>query len=183
MTAIRGYYENVKNLDPYVHLYYESVRPYVRFGWVIPLDDHRANIGYSTSLNAIQHQPLQRYFSDFIGPSSRIYRQIQHARCIAKPRGCFLALGKIPLHCATDKVLFLGDAAGFIDPLTGEGIANALTSAKIAVELIHEHFIAPNYLRQDGLYETSEIAKSYVDRCQQSFGEEFAAAMRVYMSK
>lgn len=39
-------------------------------------------------------------------------------------------------HIVTDQLAYIGDAAGFIDPLTGEGIYNAINSAKtLAVSL------------------------------------------------
>jgi geranylgeranyl reductase family protein len=37
-----------------------------------------------------------------------------------------------------DKALFLGDAAGLADPLTGEGICNALLSARLAAPVIED---------------------------------------------
>lgn len=40
-----------------------------------------------------------------------------------------------------NNVVLIGDAAGFADPLTGEGISNAIYSAKLAAEsVIHSHF-------------------------------------------
>ena len=34
--------------------------------------------------------------------------------------------------------MLLGDAAGLIDPFTGEGIGNAMASAKFAIEVASE---------------------------------------------
>lgn len=39
-----------------------------------------------------------------------------------------------------DGACLVGDAAGFIDPITGEGISIALTSARLAAEAIHHAF-------------------------------------------
>lgn len=38
-----------------------------------------------------------------------------------------------------DKALLLGDAAGFADPLTGEGIYNAILSAQLAVPVVEKY--------------------------------------------
>jgi flavin-dependent dehydrogenase len=52
--------------------------------------------------------------------------------------------GTIPLtrHCrrpAGRRLLLLGDAAGYVEPFTGEGIACALTSGVAAATLVAEH--------------------------------------------
>jgi flavin-dependent dehydrogenase len=39
-----------------------------------------------------------------------------------------------PLHCG--RVLLVGDAAGLVDPFLGEGIAYALTSARLAAPVV-----------------------------------------------
>jgi len=41
-----------------------------------------------------------------------------------------------PKKTYTDRVLLCGDAAGFVNPLTGEGIYNAMVSGRIASEVI-----------------------------------------------
>ena len=49
---------------------------------------------------------------------------------------------------AYDGALLIGDAAGFINPLTGGGISNALTSAKLAAETIHQAFLKEEFSRE-----------------------------------
>jgi menaquinone-9 beta-reductase len=60
---------------------------------------------------------------------------LRHASCVAAPR----CLG--PLACratllATSRSLLIGDAAGFFDPFTGEGIYAALRSAELAARRV-----------------------------------------------
>ncbi len=52
--------------------------------------------------------------------------------------------GAVPLghrvtHRAGDGWLLIGDAAGFLDPLTGEGLHRALVSAELAAEVVDAH--------------------------------------------
>ena len=52
--------------------------------------------------------------------------------------------GAVPLghrvaHRAGDGWLLIGDAAGFLDPLTGEGLHRALISAELAAEVVDAH--------------------------------------------
>lgn len=62
---------------------------------------------------------------------------------------------QIPLSPRTDGfskrgVLLTGDAAGFADPVTAEGISNAAWSGKLAAEAVTEAFAAPE--RLDAIY-------------------------------
>jgi flavin-dependent dehydrogenase len=47
-----------------------------------------------------------------------------------------------------DGALLIGDAAGFINPLTGGGIHNSLLSARLAAQTIDEAFKAGDTSRQ-----------------------------------
>src|SRR5436190_1130432 len=52
------------------------------------------------------------------------------------PLGGWLKLGMIGTNPARGRVLLLGDAAGLVNPLQGEGIAPALASGRAAAEAI-----------------------------------------------
>ena len=52
-----------------------------------------------------------------------------------KPKGWSLPLGRIKRPNHVNGFMLLGDTARFDDPFTGEGIGNAMGSAKIAVEI------------------------------------------------
>ncbi|HVH80904.1 MAG TPA: FAD-dependent oxidoreductase [Stellaceae bacterium] len=64
-----------------------------------------------------------------------------------------------------DHLLILGDAAGQIDPLTGEGIQYAMDAAELAAETLAEA-LAANDLGEASL-------KRYDDRWRQAFGRDF----------
>ncbi len=53
-----------------------------------------------------------------------------------KVKGAFLPLGDFRKEPARGNILFAGDAAGLVDPLTGEGIAYALESGALAAGAI-----------------------------------------------
>ena len=52
-----------------------------------------------------------------------------------KPKGWNLPLGNIKRENHGGGFLLLGDAAGLVDPFTGEGIGNAMVSGRIASEV------------------------------------------------
>ena len=77
-------------------------------------------------------------------------------------KGAFLPAGGFARKIHSNGILLSGDAAGFVDPLTGEGLYYAIRSAKIAAELIYKEDIA-----------------SYEKRCK----EEFQSVLRASLLK
>jgi flavin-dependent dehydrogenase len=55
---------------------------------------------------------------------------------VTRPVGYPVALGLWRNRVADDRVLRIGDAANLADPLTGDGIGNALTSGRLVAEAI-----------------------------------------------
>jgi flavin-dependent dehydrogenase len=65
-------------------------------------------------------------------------------------------------------VLFLGDAGGFIDPLSGEGIFGAMQSAWIAVDVVREALHRSAF--------TADFLATYDERCRRFFRGDFGSA-------
>lgn len=83
---------------------------------------------------------------------------------LERMRGAGLRLGGIPRSYA-DHLLIVGDAAGHIDPLTGEGIQYAMDAAELAAQTLVEGFAAQD-LR-------ATFLKRYQTRWWNSFGRDF----------
>jgi 2-polyprenyl-6-methoxyphenol hydroxylase-like FAD-dependent oxidoreductase len=66
------------------------------------------------------------------------------------------------------RAILVGDAAGFVDPLMGEGIAYAMRSAIHAVETIQE-------CNQGGAVSSKHLMK-YHESCKKEFGANFQVA-------
>jgi flavin-dependent dehydrogenase len=75
-----------------------------------------------------------------------------HAKPIEKPKGWNLPMGSIHRKNHGNGFMLLGDAAGLIDPFTGEGIGNAMVSAKHAI-ITANKAIGENDLSENNLSE------------------------------
>ena len=64
--------------------------------------------------------------------------RFSNARPLEKPKGWNLPMGSIHRKNHGDGFMLLGDAAGLIDPFTGEGIGNAMVAAKYATLVAKE---------------------------------------------
>ncbi len=97
------------------------------YGWVFPKGDH-ANLGVGGWLDE--------------GPRLRAHLA-QLARehgldleALTDVRGHRLPMRAPGARAASDGVLLVGDAAGLVDPLTGDGIYEAFVSARLAAEAV-----------------------------------------------
>ena len=97
------------------------------YGWVFPKDGH-ANYGVGgwSSEGPRLRTHLRRL-------CRRARRQSGRADATSTARGCRCAA---PAGSPAGRVLLVGDAAGLVDPLSGDGIHEALVSARLAAESI-----------------------------------------------
>ncbi len=70
-----------------------------------------------------------------------------------------------------DHFLVVGDAAGHIDPLTGEGLQYSMDAGKLAAETILEAFEQNDF--------SSKILKNYQKKWMKSFGKDFKWSNRM----
>ena len=132
-VAIRCYYEGVEGLSNQIELHYVSeVKP--GYFWLFPAGNGKANIGIGLSKNdAKKEDRTLRQIMDEIVQSDYFRSRFGNARPLEKPVGWNLPLGRIQRKNHGNGFMLLGDAAGLIDPFTGEGIGNAMVAAKYAM--------------------------------------------------
>lgn len=132
LVAIRRYYRNVGGLSDRIELHYVSaVTP--GYFWIFPLENGLANVGIGMLSSVMKKkrvnlvEALEATIRDpFFAP------RFAAAAPLEKPVGWHLPVGSSHRRCHGPGYLLVGDAAGLIDPFTGEGIANALYSARAA---------------------------------------------------
>ena len=111
------------------------------YGWIFPAvtahERVRFNIGVGMlSADARAGHRVREFFDRFVevNPSLRRWHDVAERE---RPVGCHVGLG-VPRNAVGDaRVLRIGDAANLADPLTGDGIAHALKSGRLAAEAIH----------------------------------------------
>jgi geranylgeranyl reductase family protein len=157
---------------------------WIGYAWAFPRPDH-ISFGIATTQDAFKHEPLDDLLWRFMigyyrqcegekvnfwqvaansGENTRINEHLRSTaeRYAARIPGLAAKTWDNRKVCGEDWAL-LGDAAGFADPVTGEGIYYALRSAELFAEA---------YLSGD--------ARSYEEKWREDFGAELrrAAQMR-----
>ena len=97
------------------------------YGWVFPKGDH-ANLGVGGWLG---EGPNLRMHLDRLSNAHGL-----DPRKLGDVRGHRLPMRRLGARAARGRVLLVGDAAGLVDPLSGDGIYEAWVSARLAAEAI-----------------------------------------------
>jgi len=130
------------------------------YGWVFPKEKH-FSVGLCGLLSSMKNS--RNIFIAFIKKLGFSTDVVTHAHLI--PAGGY------EREVCSDRIILVGDAAGFVDPYHGEGIKYAFMSGKLAAERVVES------------YENDEFSKSALDSykraCYSLFGENLKYSLRL----
>jgi len=134
VVALRQYYKNISGLNSQLEIHYvKEAQP--GYFWIFPLDNGYANIGIGMLHKTIKDKKIDlKKVLDQTIKSNAFKERFAQAQPMEKPRGWNLPVGSMHRKNYGDGFMLLGDAAGLIDPFTGEGIGNAMFSAKYAIK-------------------------------------------------
>lgn len=133
INAIRGYFAGVPDLADAFEFYFDAdLAP--GYGWVFPLGEGRANIGLGVlARNGAGPAPnLRSRLNEFL----RRYERLAAAVPLGPAKGYPIRIDFPRCRTSGDGFLVIGEAAGLVNPVTGEGIDLALESAERAAEAI-----------------------------------------------
>jgi geranylgeranyl reductase family protein len=134
--AVRAYVPGEVPLPLLVLLESRPWQIYPGYGWLFPGADGQANVGIGVGMGADRHSVALRddlrWFCGLLRERGDLRRDAEHGQVI----GGWLRMGGTGTPPAAGNVLLVGDAAGLINPLQGEGIAPAMISARLAAEAV-----------------------------------------------
>jgi menaquinone-9 beta-reductase len=127
--AVRGHWEGMPGLTDFGEMHVGEGA----YCGIAPLPGGRANVTFVVDRAAMRGSggDLDAYYRARLREWRRVWERLEGARLAEPPR----AIG--PLALRSDRawapgVLLVGDAAGFYDPFTGEGMAAGLRGAEYA---------------------------------------------------
>lgn len=172
MVALRQYFEGVAGLSDQIELHFiDEVRP--GYFWIFPLEGRRANVGIGMDHRAIKERGIDLKEVLAAAVTSQTFgARFRDARPLEAPVGWNLPVGSRRRPAYGNGFLLLGDAAGLIDPFTGEGIGNALYSARFAVETAVQ-------AREAGDY-SAGFLRRYEDRLWAALGSELKVSTKLH---
>ena len=128
------------------------------------VEDEKINICYLADYHTFKaHKNLPTYQQEVIYKNQFLKEILENSEMISESR---LTIGQIsfePKEAVSSHILMIGDTAGLIHPLCGNGMAMAIHSAKIAAELIAA------FLREK-VYTRAEFENKYTNLWKTNFG-------------
>lgn len=167
--AARGYLTTARGDEPWLTSHLELRSPdgavLPGYGWIFPLGNGEVNIGVgalSTSKRPadLALRPLMSYYTDL---------RREEWGFSGQPRAMSSAL--LPMGGAVSGVagrnwMLIGDAAGCVNPLNGEGIDYGLETGRLAVELL-------------GSDDLADLSRAWPSLLQSHYGRSFSVARRL----
>jgi geranylgeranyl reductase family protein len=138
-VAARGYIRSGRSDDEWIsshlELRGEENEVLAGYGWVFPLSDGEVNIGVGTLATArrpaqIRLRSLIQHYAD----ARRDDWQLDGP--VRLPASALLPMGGAVSHVAGHNWALIGDAAGCVNPLNGEGIDYGLETGRLVAELM-----------------------------------------------
>jgi geranylgeranyl reductase family protein len=170
-VAIRAYVDGVETIPQTMELHWLP-RCAPGYAWLFPMGPAQANVGVVVRADAFKRRgiALDTLLDEFLSTPHLNGRVGAHA--MARDNATWQLPYATPRWSrrSFDGVLLAGDAARLVDPLTGEGIHNAVVSASIAAD------VAAGALSRN---DTSRESLSEFDRrCERELGALIRRAYR-----
>jgi flavin-dependent dehydrogenase len=136
--AVRTYIRQVVDLPSIVLWEPTPWRAFPGYGWVFPGEQGGANVGLGVGTRSDRKSGAHavRSLNDFLRHLRTL--DLLHDVPSVPPRrlGGWLKMGMVGTTPARGRVLLVGDAAGLVNPMQGEGISQAMTSGRAAAAAI-----------------------------------------------
>ena len=194
-AAIRQYVTTEYELDPLFEVHVPVVsdgEALFGYGWVFPLGPHFANFGIGVARAAGLTQPpsLRRLLDVFVERlRAREGARFGDIERLSDPSGSPLAIDFSSSRCQLQNILFTGDAARTVDPLTGEGISYALFAGETVADFAYGGLRKGHAIDGLGLHlarrfprlgqDLSPVARRSVQKLSERIGEDGEAALNL----
>ncbi|MFM1917352.1 MAG: menaquinone reductase [Actinomycetota bacterium] len=137
-VAARGYIDSARADDPWIsshlELRGENNELLSGYGWIFPLGDGQVNIGVGTLATSkhpadVNLKSLMNHYANQQRDSWQLTGEVR------EPASALLPMGGAVSGVAGSNWVLIGDAAGCVNPLNGEGIDYGLETGHLAAQL------------------------------------------------
>lgn len=137
--AIRAYFTSGSDSGDIMELYAEPDY-WPSLGWIFPQTDGilNAGIGHHINQKSAEEKSLQKVFEKFIRGSHMSATRLSKAQLISTPKASRIFMGGLRGSLVRRGVILIGEAAGLVNPFTGEGICYGMKSGELISRIISE---------------------------------------------
>ncbi|MCP4680470.1 MAG: geranylgeranyl reductase family protein [Deltaproteobacteria bacterium] len=136
IVAIRSYFSGADPIQGQAELFF-SDHTFPGYYWFFPAGSRFANVGVGMMNNILPDRPhnLRKLLLTVIREDTVLRERLRGAEPVGPIRAWPLATYNHRTPVVGHRVILVGDAAGLINPINGEGIQTALLSARWAAEV------------------------------------------------
>lgn len=168
--AARGYIKSGRSDDEWISSHLElrdgDDRILSGYGWIFPLGDGEVNIGVGTLATAERPADVNlRSLLTFYADAQRTDWELQDD--VRAPWSALLPMGGAVSGVSGPNWVLIGDAAGCVNPLNGEGIDYGLETGHLAAQVITSR--GPSY----------DLSTIWPGLLRERYGEAFSIARRL----
>ena len=166
-VAGRAYMDSTRADDPWIsshlELRGEDGEILSGYGWLFPLGDGQVNVGVGTLATAkrpanIAIKPLMNFYAD------ERREEFGLSGDLRMPTSALLPMGGAVSGVAGRNWALIGDAAGCVNPLNGEGIDYGLETGRFLAQMMTE---------------TDDLSEAWPAMLREHYGESFSIARRL----
>jgi geranylgeranyl reductase family protein len=171
-VAGRSYVASTRSDDPWISSHLELRGPAAEggagellpgYGWIFPLGNGEVNLGVGALATAkrpadLQIRPLMQYYETLRRDEWGLSGELR------VPTSALLPMGGAVSGVAGPNWVVIGDAAGCVNPLNGEGIDYGMETGREAAELMSSR---------------TDLAEAWPDLLTTRYGEAFSIARRL----
>lgn len=171
--SVRAYYSNVSvERENTVEVYFDK-QFLPSYLWVFPLPGNKTNVGFGMLSAEVSKRKinLKKTFYEFIERNHELKIKFKNATQLSELEGFGLPLGSKIQTISGNNFMLVGDAASLIDPISGDGIGNAMLSGKLAAEQITRCFAQNNF--------SDVFMKGYNNALMETLGKELRTRSRM----
>lgn len=166
-VAARAYIKSERHNDPWIssHLELRGEQNEILsgYGWIFPQGNGEVNIGVGTL--ATQKRPANLNLRALMSQYTELQREQWKLQGeLRLPWSAMLPMGGAVSGVGGKNYMFIGDAAGCVNPLNGEGIDYGLETGRLAVEQLQS---------------TTDFSQSWPAQLRHQYGYAFSIARRL----
>lgn len=139
IIAVRAYFENTNCFSEQAELYFAN-NSFPGYCWFFPTSTTTANVGIGMMIESfpIKETHLKQLLFDTIESDPNFKARIGNGKIVDKITGFPLSIYDPNTSIVSDRVMLVGDAAGLINSINGEGMQYAMLSGRWAAESLVE---------------------------------------------
>lgn len=174
-VAGRSYVKSERSDDPWISSHLElrdtDGKALAGYGWIFPLGTGEVNLGAGALATAkrpadIAVKPLMRHYASTLREEFGLLGDLR------AEASALLPMGGAVSHVAGRNWALVGDSAGCVNPLNGEGIDYGLETGRVLAELLAAEGRA-------GAAGELDLATTWPALLRESYGESFSIARRL----